>query len=166
MPVEIPTDLAPELVGLAWLIGRWEGAGVGGYPTVQDFRFGQQVEVSYTPGKTFLMYTSRSWILDEQGQPVRPAAVETGYWRAHPDQPVELLLAHPTGYVEIWLGTVDGAKVELATDMVARTSTAKEYTAGHRLYGLVEHDLLWAFDMAAVGQPLQAHLSARLKRVS
>lgn len=164
MPVEIPTDLAPELVGLAWLIGRWEGTGVGGYPTVDDFRFGQEVEFSYTAGKPFLRYSSRSWILDTDGNLVRPAAVETGYWRPRPQGQVEVLLAHPTGYVEIWLGAADGGQVELSTDVVARTESAKEYSAGHRLYGLVEGDLLWAYDMAAMGQPMQPHLSARLKR--
>ena len=46
-----------------------------------------------------------------------------------------------------------------------RTETAKEYNAGHRLYGLVDGDLMWAFDMAAMGQPLQPHLWGRLKRV-
>ena len=74
-----------------------------------------------------------------------------------------MLLAHPTGFVEIYLGEVDGAKIELRTDVVARTETAKEYTAGHRLYGLVEGELMWAYDMAAVGQPLQPHLSAQLR---
>ena len=49
--------------------------------------------------------------------------------------------------------------------MVARTASAKDYTAGRRLYGLVDGELLWAFDMAAVGQPLTSHLSGRLKRV-
>ena len=44
-------------------------------------------------------------------------------------------------------------------------ASAKEYTSGHRMYGLVESDLLWAFDMAAMGQPLQPHLSASLKRI-
>jgi hypothetical protein len=48
---------------------------------------------------------------------------------------------------------------------VARTSTAKEYNAGKRLYGLIDGDLGWAYDMAAVGQPLQSHVSAQLKRV-
>jgi len=54
--------------------------------------------------------------------------------------------------------------VELHTDVVARTESAKEYTGGTRLYGLVEGDLLYRYDMAAVGQPLSPHLSARLKR--
>ena len=92
---------------------------------------------------------------------MRPLAQETGYWRPQPDGSSRSLLAHPTGFVEIWVGEADGAKIELRTDVVARTETAKDYTAGHRLYGLVEGDLLWAFDMAAVGQPLQPHLSAR-----
>jgi hypothetical protein len=76
-----------------------------------------------------------------------------------------VVLAHPTGYAEVYYGQVDGAKIELTTDAVVRTATAKEYTAGHRLYGLVEGDLLWSYDMAAVGQPLQPHIWARLKRV-
>jgi hypothetical protein len=74
------------------------------------------------------------------------------------------LLSHPTGFSEIWEGTVDGPRIELRTDVVARVASAKEYTSGHRLYGLVEGDLMWAFDMAAVGEVLQPHLSARLAR--
>jgi hypothetical protein len=49
---------------------------------------------------------------------------------------------------------------------VARTGTAKEYTAGRRLYGLIGEDLGYAYDMAAEGQGLQSHLSAQLKRVA
>jgi hypothetical protein len=74
------------------------------------------------------------------------------------------VLAHPTGFVEIYYGSVEGAKIELATDAVVRTATAKEYTAGHRLYGLVEGDLLWTFDMAAQGEGIQSHIWARLQR--
>ena len=55
--------------------------------------------------------------------------------------------------------------VARAPDAVVRTESAKEVTAGKRLYGLVEGDLAYAYDMAAVGQPLQAHTSARLSRV-
>jgi len=57
------------------------------------------------------------------------------------------------------------SKIDLATDVVARTATAKQVGGVKRLYGKVEEDLAYAIDMAAVGQPLQSHLSARLQRV-
>ena len=165
LTVEIRADLAPQLVPLSWLLGTWRGVGVGGYPTVAEFRFSQEVTFTELPGKPFVHHLSRSWLLDDGGGEVRPLAQETGYWRPEADGSLELVLSHPTGFVEIWVGQADGAKIEIHTDAVARTATAKEYTAGHRLYGLVDGDLLWAFDMAAVGQPLQPHLSATLKRV-
>jgi hypothetical protein len=36
--------------------------------------------------------------------------------------------------------------------------SAKIVTAGVRLYGLVEGELFYAYDMAAEGQTLQAHI--------
>src|SRR4029079_9261425 len=97
------------------------------------------------PAKPFVHPLSRSWLLDDDGNEVRPLAQETGYWRPEADGAIELLLSHPTGYVEVWVGTAYGAKIELNTDAVVRTKTAKDYTAGHRLYGLVNGDLLWAY---------------------
>jgi hypothetical protein len=51
------------------------------------------------------------------------------------------------------------------TDGVIRSPHAKDYAAAHRLYGYVNGTMMWVMDMAAVGQPLQSHLSAELKRV-
>jgi hypothetical protein len=68
--------------------------------------------------------------------------------------------------VEISVGEVVFNKIELVSDVLARTETAKEVNGLKRLYGLVEGDLAYAIDMAAVGQPLTAHLSARLHKVS
>ena len=163
--MELSADLPPELVPLAWLIGRWEGAGVLGYPTIESINFGQEIEFSHI-GKPFLTYTSQTWLLADDGTRVRPLAAEAGYWRPRPEGQLEVTLAHPTGVVEIWVGSAGGGKIELQTDVVARTESAKEYTAGHRLYGLVDGDLFWAFDMAAMGLPLQSHASGRLKRVA
>jgi hypothetical protein len=163
---QIPADLPPPLVPLAFLLGTWVGVGVGDYPTIEGFRFGQEIVFSHA-GKPVLTYASRSWLLDEEGRRVRPLASETGYWRpvGQDEGRVEVVLAHPTGIAEIWVGEVSGAKIELSTDVVARTESAKPVTAGHRLYGVVEGDLMYAYDMAAMGQPLTPHVSARLKPV-
>jgi hypothetical protein len=162
------------LPAISWLVGTWVGLGVGDYPTIEAFRFAQEVSFA-TDGRPMLSYSSRSWLLDDDGIRIRPLAAESGFWRLRPENRLEVLISHPTGYSEVWIGevtvnaieglAVTGAKIELQTDVVARTESAKDYSAGTRIYGLVDGDLLWAFDMAAVGQPLQPHLSARLVRV-
>jgi hypothetical protein len=154
----------PAIAPLSFLLGWWEGAGVVGYPTIESVNFGQEISFSHN-GKPFLIYSSRTWLLEADGQIGRPLAMEVGFWRPQPGNQVEVLLTHPTGISEVYVGSIDGTKIELATDAVVRTATAKEVTAGKRLYGLIGADLGYAYDMAAVGQPLQPHLSAQLKRV-
>jgi len=156
-------ELHPSLIALSFLIGRWEGAGVVGYPTIESARFGQEISFGHN-GKPYLIYSSRTWLLDEEGHIGRPLAMETGFWRPQQDGQLEVLLTHPTRITEIYIGEMTGTKIEMATDAVVRTATAKEVTAGRRLYGLIGADLAYAYDMAAVGQPLQAHVSAQLKR--
>ncbi|THG29814.1 FABP family protein [Naasia lichenicola] len=78
---------------------------------------------------------------------------------------IQVSLVHPTGVSELYLGQVKGARIDLATDAVMRTQGAKDYSAATRLYGLVEGDLLWAWDIAALGQDLRTHSSGRLSRV-
>lgn len=162
MPFQIPADLHPDLLPVAFLLGQWHGNGHGDYPTIEAFQFGQELGFTHD-GRPFLHYFSRTWLLDEQGHEVRPLALETGFLRVRADSEIELLLTHPTGFAEIYYGSVDGARLVLSTDAVVRTSSAKEYVAGHRLYGLVEGDLLWTFDMAAQGERLQPHIWARLR---
>jgi hypothetical protein len=78
---------------------------------------------------------------------------------------IEVSLVHPSGVSELYLGQVKGPRIDLATDAVMRTATAKEYAAATRIYGLVENHLLWAWDIAALGQELKTHASGRLARV-
>jgi hypothetical protein len=78
---------------------------------------------------------------------------------------IEVSLVHPLGVSELYIGQIKGPRVDLATDAVMRTATAKEYTAATRIYGLVEGRLLWAWDIAALGQDLRTHSSGSLSRV-
>ena len=163
MPFEIPANLHPALGPFVWLLGRWEGGGEGDYPTIERFRFRQEV-LFQQDGRAFMHYMSRSWLVDEADRKVADGAQETGFLRGSEDGTAELLLAHNTGIIEVWHGRVDGARLELTTDAVMRTETAKPYVAGQRLYGLVEGDLWFAMDMAAMGQELQPHLWGKLVR--
>lgn len=78
---------------------------------------------------------------------------------------IEALITHPEGIAELYYGQIKGARVDIATDAVLRSPNAREYTAAQRMFGLVEGSLLWAWDMAAVGQPLGSHASAKLERI-
>lgn len=78
---------------------------------------------------------------------------------------LEVGLVHPDGVSEVYLGRVKGPRIDLATDAVMRTASAKDYSAATRLYGLVDNHLLWAWDIAALGQNLRTHASGRLARV-
>ena len=165
MPFEIPENIHPHCAPLAWLLGGWRGNGEGDYPTIEKFTWGQEL-IFQQDGRPFIHYMSRAWIVDAEGNHVREAAQETGFIRPQEDGTLEFLLAHNTGFVETWHGEIhpDQPRFEIVTDAIARTGTAKDYSAGKRLYGYVEGDLLYAYDMAATGHELQPHTHAQLVR--
>jgi hypothetical protein len=163
MAFTIPENLHPDLMPLAWLVGSWRGKGRGEYPNVPGFQFAQEVSFNHD-GRPFLNYFSRSWIIDENNEIVKPAASEVGFWRVKENNVLEVILAHNTGIAEGWVGIVSGAKIQLEMDQGYSSPSAKIVTAGSRLYGLVEGELFTSYDMAAEGQTLQAHLWSSLER--
>ncbi|MCU1557120.1 MAG: hypothetical protein JWN09_1115 [Microbacteriaceae bacterium] len=78
---------------------------------------------------------------------------------------IEVSILHPGGVSELYVGQVKGPRIDLSTDAVMRSVTSKEHTASTRIYGLVDNHLLWAWDIAALGQELATHASGRLARL-
>lgn len=165
MVFQIPDNLNPALMGLAWLIGRWQGNGHGQWPGVGEFSFGQQIDFATNEGP-YLHYLSQIYTTDAEGNPQKPLTMETGFWRPTEGGGLECVLTSPEGWAEIWVGESSGAKIELRTDLVARTDSAElAYTAGHRLYGSVEGDLMWTFDRATADIELRSYMWGRLQRI-
>lgn len=79
--------------------------------------------------------------------------------------PLEVSLAHSDGTLELYLGEINGPRVDIGTDAIVRSAGGKEYSAASRMYGLVDAHLLWAWDIAALGATMNSHASARLARV-
>ena len=77
---------------------------------------------------------------------------------------IEAIITNSDAVSELYYGQIKGARVDIATDAVLRSPHSKEYSAGKRMFGLVEGALLWAWDMAALGKPLSSHASARLEK--
>jgi hypothetical protein len=160
-------NLNDACLSLLPLIGVWRGEGEVVYPTIEPAHFGQQVVFAHD-GRPFVYYESRAWLLDADGKVIRPAAREVGWWRPRPDDTIEVLLAQATGIIEIFYGEPrTQTSWELATDVTMRTASAKEVTGAKRLYGLVNNgDLAYVEERAMMGQPLQPHTSAYLRRVA
>lgn len=166
----LPEGLAPEVYPLAWLVGRWTGEGVVVYPNIPETAVRQEVVVDHDGGP-YLRWSSTLW-LNGDGEP-RLWATESGFWRVPPDRPaelpadrhpVELLLVDPAGHLTLYAGAVGNGRIDLASDLIARTPDAAEVSAATRLFGLVQGELMWVWDIAAFGEPLQSYASARLVR--
>jgi THAP4-like, heme-binding beta-barrel domain len=156
-------DLHPGIAVLAPLLGTWTGEGAGEYPTIESFGYVEEVTFTHI-GKPFLIYQQKTRASDDG----RPLHAETGYLRAPAGDWVELVLAHPTGVTEIEEGplSVDGSTLalELTATTIGLTESAKSVTALARLFRLSGDELTYTVQMGAVGQPLQHHLAATLRR--
>ena len=156
----------PDLVRpFAFLLGTWRGEGVGGYPTLEaDFGFGEEITFACY-GKPVISFTSTSWALDDG----RPLARQSGFWRPVTPDSLEVVMSVAAGLVEVFYGRLvngpAGEHVELESDLIGHTATAKRVDKDKRLYAVRGGKLMYAMEMAAVGQGLQPHLSAALDRV-
>lgn len=155
-------DLHPGIAALAPLLGTWSGEGHGDYPTIEPFRYLEEVTFGHV-GKPFLTYTQRT--RSEAGEPMH---AETGYLRSPRASRIELILAHPTGVTEIDEGTLTETggelRLEVHSTTVGLSASAKDVMALRRSITVSGDDLNYTVLMAAVGQPLVHHLTATLHR--
>ncbi|XP_043700493.1 UPF0678 fatty acid-binding protein-like protein At1g79260 [Telopea speciosissima] len=149
----------PAIAPLSFLLGRWKGEGEGGFPTINSFKYGEELNFSHT-GKPVIAYTQRTWKL-ASGEPMH---AESGYWRPKPNGSIEVVIAQSTGIVEVQKGTYDtGNKiVKLQSELVGNASKVREIT---RVFEVADSNLSYVVQMATNLNNLQPHLKALLKKV-
>ena len=151
----------PDLAPLAFLLGTWRGDGAGEYPTVESFRYGEEMTFEHA-GLAYLMYAERSWLLDEARTPVH---FERGFVRPARGGRAELVLAHPIGVVEVADGAVDGRRLEFTSIATFSTPTGEPVRALRRRIEVDGDVLRYEMDMATDGVELSRHLRAELRRI-
>ncbi|WP_420440328.1 FABP family protein [Candidatus Poriferisodalis sp.] len=163
-------DLHPQCEPLAPLLGTWQGDGTGQYPSIDDFAYIEELTFAHV-GKPFVSMIQRT----RNSATGEPLHSEAGYIRALPGGELELTLAQPSGVTEIHLGTVrvteDGLVIELRSEEVGMTPTAKEVTSVRRELSVVGlgtnggPSLISELWMAAVGHgELLHHLRGELAK--
>lgn len=163
----LPDGVHPALAPLAALIGTWSGEGVGHDPDLgSDFAFDETLSFTPLEDKPVLGYQARIWRTDTN----EPLTTEVGFWRMSGERTVEVMLAHPSGIVELYVGdlvpTSTGFKIDLDDNVTARTATARPVERSQRLYGLVEGDLAYVAESKETGEQRPTpRLSAKLVRV-
>ena len=151
--------LHPALAPVAGFLGVFEGAGHGDYPTIEAFDYRERVSFGHV-GKPFLAYEQRTWAA-RTGMPMH---AERGYLRVVGTDRIELVLAHPTGIVEVQEGTVAAGVLELRSTLVGGSTTAKQVRALRRRFTLDEDVLAYDLWMAYAEVPETHHLHAELRR--
>jgi hypothetical protein len=163
MEAEPRPDLHPDVAVLAPLLGTWSGSGSGEYPTIEPFGYLESITFSHV-GKPFVACAQRTRHPDTGA----PMHAESGYLRVPRPGSIEIVMAQPTGLAEIYEGAVVGGDAPLVIDVrstsIGATTSAKEVTITERTISVTGDELHYTFRMAAVGQPLQHHLSASLHR--
>ena len=151
-------DVHPDLEPIRFLVGSWQGAGRGEYPTIEPFAYHEEIAFVPGPGKPFLAYTQRT-----RGEDQAPMHSEAGFVRMSAGGP-ELVIAQPTGLVEVHEGELTDTTVEFRSTAMGATATAKAVREVVRRIVVAGDTLSYTLDMAYTGVPLTRHLTATLDR--
>lgn len=158
-------ELSPTLDLLRPLIGVFSGEGQGDYPTVEAFRYHE--EVSFLPRGPLLTYAQHT------ADPAsgRPMHAESGFLRRAGEDGIELLLAHTFGLTELQEGHLEVApepgvelRITLQSTAIGVAATAKTVDAVRRqltVRGDELHSELW---MTYAGVSDAQHLVSVLQR--
>ncbi|EGC33205.1 hypothetical protein DICPUDRAFT_37115 [Dictyostelium purpureum] len=153
----------------AFILGKWSGKGEGIYPTIQSFKYTEEMEFT-TNGKPFIAYQQKTW--NDQGSPLH---CESGYLRFPPNGSIEWVISEPTGVTEIYEGRVENSdngdtiKICFKLTNIQRTPTAKapHTTNVHRnlVYNSKNNTLSYYLDMATEKTvELTRHLEAHFEK--
>ena len=75
-------------------------------------------------------------------------------------------IAHPGGISENYVGMVKGPVIRMQTGNLLRDEISHEYAGSVRLWGLVNGNLMWDWEIADTEGKLHKHASAELRKTS
>lgn len=146
---------------LSALIGIWRGEGSGEFPTMESFRYREEVEFRDI-GAPFLVYLQRAWSA-EDGELLH---AEAGVWRVSDDGRLAVTVALPR-VSEVSEGRVGDGVIDLASTSVRRAEGGSALTATRRRYRRDGDELRYEIEMATASvSETTRHLAGTLRRLA
>lgn len=140
------------------LPGVWEGSGAGHYPSIEPFGYRERLTFTRLSDKPIIDYRQRT-AHAETGAPLH---AECGYVRVAGDR-VELVVAQPTGFVEVHHGTLRGDVIDFGITVLGRSASALEVTSVRRRWTVGRDRLVVDLWMSYDGAVDEHHLRAQLQ---
>ena len=155
------SELHPDVVGIAFLLGTWRGEGTGRYPTIEPFAYRETLRFDHV-GDAWISYIQESWSPEDE-----PLHFERGFVRpGSAPGDVELVLAHPIGVTEVAHGRLEGDELRLRGEELAigRAATGLDVRGLERRCRVDGDALTYEIDMATGATPMTLHLTGSLRR--
>ncbi|MCF2706048.1 FABP family protein [Arcanobacterium haemolyticum] len=188
MVFQIPENIAPECYPMAWLMGEWRGGGVLEYEGVDAAAYVHEISIDNDNAGPWLRFRSDVWLAQESAGAVDKEVPGvhtyreltkgdvwsslTGFIRVTPNEStrdgmtlLEATSSSPAGHAVTWAGLIKGPQFQFQADAIAATPTAPELSAGRIMGGMVNSDLMLAYDMAAFGHEMRTYMAGRLSRI-
>ena len=146
------------------LIATWEGSGSGQFPTINDFRYREVLEISGDYDGALLHYNQRTWRLTDDGE--AESHVETGFIGLTDDGTVEITSSQGIDRVEVLWGAVSPGDNGFSIDVESVSiSHDPRMIRSWRSIALGAERLSYTMGMATTAVPDGAdHLKAELTR--
>lgn len=152
---------------LALFLGRWRGEGRGDFPTVEKFRFREELKFERRGDEPLIHYEQRTWI---KGEVSTPSHWESGFFRIINNNHLEMSNCQDSGRVEVLTGEVIKFERENKTIVIRFTgkivANDPRIQKSFRTFSIYDDILEYSIEMATdkVSETTQ-HIEAVLTKI-
>ncbi|MHB8313694.1 MAG: heme-binding beta-barrel domain-containing protein [Candidatus Dormibacteria bacterium] len=157
---DVPNTIAELVEPFAFLLGDWDGEGVGLWEAEPRFRYRERLSIRAVPERA-LLRLSQCTVVAGSGA---LSHVEESFLRLFPEALVELVVAIPAGYTEIHAGRLVGPRLELSQLALGVAPRARPVNLVERRLEMVDGSLHHQVAIAVGPGPAAPHVASILTR--
>jgi hypothetical protein len=130
------------------------------WDAVPPFRYRESLTIESVPERALLRLTQRTTV----GDSTELSHSEVGYLRLLPELQLELVVAVPSGYVEVHTGKLEGGVMDLTPQTLAGTPSARPVRVVRRRMELADGILHSTVGIALHDEEVAPHVESWLRR--